>query len=200
MCVDCRWLLIFDNVEAWNTISTFWPLNMKRQGSIILTTQKSGAVQLTRSFDVFPVGSLSPDEGAILLLKYTNLDNHDETQSAAAAKISQLVGGLPLALTTVGGYCGRSQYTLVELLHNLQSSLSIWSCSGTSVDWAYEKTLQTVFDTALEELPRDARDLLEMLAFLNPDSIPEKMLMPPDGSNILHDLIQVKQERQALLA
>lgn len=41
----------------------------------------------------------------------------------------------------------------------------------------YDKTLQTVWDFALQQLAPDLLELLRTLAFLHPDSIPEMMLV-----------------------
>lgn len=55
----------------------------------------------------------------------------------------------------------------------------------------YERTLQTVCDVALSELSDDAENLLEILAFLNPDEIPEAMVV--DGCKE-QSLISLKLE------
>ncbi|KAL8874005.1 MAG: hypothetical protein Q9174_000601 [Haloplaca sp. 1 TL-2023] len=54
--------------------------------------------------------------------------------------------------------------------------------------WTYDKTPSTVFDLAFSRLSEDAKVLLYLLAFLNPDGVPETMLSiqgPDEGLAVL---------------
>lgn len=87
------------------------------------------------------------------------------------------MGGSPLALATVGGYVGPpSNYSLTDFLKDFNKKSHFWNCEDVSTVRAYERSLATVFDIALDELDDDARKLLEVLAFLDPDGVPEDIL------------------------
>ena len=87
------------------------------------------------------------------------------------------MGGSPLALAKVGGYVGPpSNYSLTHFLKDFNKKSLFWNCEDVSIVRAYERSLATVFDIALDELDDNARKLLEVLAFLNPDGVPEDIL------------------------
>lgn len=81
------------------------------------------------------------------------------------------MGGLPLAITTIGGHIKQTGLTLSEFLRELKESNNSWSSSGEFFVENYEKTLRTVFDIVLKKLKSGAQSLLHILAFLNPDCI-----------------------------
>jgi hypothetical protein len=53
----------------------------------------------------------------------------------------------------------------------------LWNGESNTFSWQYERILRTVCDVALFELPENVVSLLEILAFLNPDEIPETVLL-----------------------
>lgn len=91
-----------------------------------------------------------------------------------ARKISEAVGGLPLAIAAVAGYVAR--FPLDKFLSSFQESSKFWAAEKRPVLGQYDQTLNTVFNIALGDLEIDSRKLLDILAFLNPDKIPEGIL------------------------
>ncbi|KAK7428465.1 hypothetical protein QQZ08_005084 [Neonectria magnoliae] len=68
--------------------------------------------------------------------------------------------------------------------------------SRTSTTQQYDRTLNTVWDLAFSVLGDEARSLMDVLAMLNPDSIPEDMLL----SETKRDPIEFDQIRIELLS
>jgi len=166
------WLLIFDNVVDAKHITPYFPHG---NGSIIITTQsKTGMNMAPSKVEVKPFG---PDDGAHLLQKY--LDS-STVSFEDARELSKLVGGLPLSIAHIAGFLVESGATLKEfkdIFHRRDGSV-VWRGSG-SATYSYEKSLETAFDIALEALTEKdpfGRDLLDIMAFLDPDSIQEKMV------------------------
>ncbi|KAL8897522.1 MAG: hypothetical protein Q9207_007174 [Kuettlingeria erythrocarpa] len=108
----------------------------------------------------------------------------DEAEADLARETSAIVGGLPLAIATIGGYIKESESFIVEFLQIMKRSSNAWEDTQHIKMQHYEKTSGIVFDIALKELskyPKD-RKLVDILAFLNPDSIPEGILIAPHNS------------------
>jgi hypothetical protein len=135
--------------------------------------------------------SLNAPTASGVLFKYLERDAKDEAEHEAAYQICNMIGGLPLAIATSAGYITVSKQTLPEFVGHLKRSNKLWAAKDRVASVQdYDKTLGTVFDIALEELSGNARVLLDLLAFLNPDSIPEEMLLTnhrDDSLNFLSD-------------
>ncbi|MCJ1398272.1 hypothetical protein MMC11_001469 [Xylographa trunciseda] len=177
-----QWLLVFDNVEDIRDLETYLPVETKSRGSVIVTTQRPRSRQITRDFHNIELNSFDDEWGARLLFKYLERDPADEIEESLAREISQIVGGLPLAIATIGGYINESESSVKEFLHIMKRSSHAWTDSQHTKTKHYERTLGTVFDIALKELPEGPRILINILAFLNPDSIPEDILLAPQDT------------------
>lgn len=174
--IDKNWLLIFDNLEDAKLVETYLPVNLSGSGSIIITTQKAHMSPLTNEFYKISLQPLLTSVGSTLLFKTIERGATDEQEEGTAHEISRWVGGLPLAIVTIGAYIKCSLSTPGEILASLQRSSQVWASSGEGSVRNYEKTLATVFDLALSELSDDSKHLIHLMAFLNPDNIPEDML------------------------
>ena len=188
MILDLRWLLVFDNVDDFKYLAEYIPRNPVSQSAVIVTTQLRFFKRFSDVFLDLPLESLDAAAGFGLLFETLGKDRcaRDEKEEDTVYEILNIVGGLPLAITTIGGHVSQSGSTLSEFLKHLKQSNSIWAISGKSFVENYENTLRTVFDIALRELPSDnARSFLHILAFLNPDHIPEEMFLSYKGNDLL---------------
>ncbi len=186
--------MIFDNVEKAQDIRDYIPKKASC-GAIIITTQLPNLAKVTRNPIKMALPSLEPSEGAELLLKSfdKSLSEATEEDRRTAQKISEFVGGLPLALTTSGGYMSQSILSLDQFFTSLGQSDAVWAeaSSPGAVDAGdYDKTLATVFDLALSRLSSGAKSLLNILAFFNADLIPEEMLLAQHRDKSLQDLLR----------
>ena len=146
----------------------------------MVTTQIPNFDQITLVSLTLPLLSLSRTEGTRLLFRTLGREPKDEEEEDTASEISDFVGHLPLALTTIGGYITATMTTISEFLANLMASNAIWeetSGPGYADERTHSKNLGTVFDIALNDLSKDAQTLLNIFAFLNADKIPEEMLL-----------------------
>ncbi|KAH9214614.1 hypothetical protein DL95DRAFT_523757 [Leptodontidium sp. 2 PMI_412] len=172
-----NWLLIFDNVNSWKDIATYMPNNMRTRGSILITTQIPDLSQCTAIFTNIAVAPLTVVEATSLLMQLLGRKEPLLENKAIAEKIVQALGGYPLSIATVGGYILQSNCSLGEYFERFNKSSVLWKGDSNTFTWQYEKTLQNVCDVALSELPATALELLEILAFLNPDETPEAMIV-----------------------
>ena len=173
-------------MEDINDLNPYLPTDSKIQGSVLITTQKPDFFPVTDIFQIVNVKSFSRDDGCDLLFRCIQRDPIDDKESESAKQLSDLLDGLPLALATIGGYINQTVSTVPEFLENLKRSSNAWEASAIGPAIQYEKTLKTVFEIAFGELPDNARSLLNILAFLNPDSIPEELFISNIGSSVLN--------------
>ena len=142
-----------------------------------MTTQKINLPTVTAKFYKNDIPSLDPENGAKLLFKYIRRQPIDEAEKDIAEGLSYLVEGLPLTLTTFGGYMYGSSSSMQERSDNLHSWSKMWAVSAKDTLSQYDKTLESAFQIALDKIPINARGRVNMLAFLSPDSIPEDLFV-----------------------
>lgn len=182
---DTDWLLIFDNVIDWSSIKSYWPACP--HGAVIVTTQNQNLKHCS-TFSI-QLDAMTEEDGASLLMKY--LDHGDEQSKSYirdienAKTISRELEGLPIAIAHVAGYVDQSRRSFsyfLELFRERRKASVVWSMdSRNSTTQQYERTLDAVWDIALSALGSEARSLLDVLAMLNPDSIPEGMMLNEGG-------------------
>lgn len=175
---DQNWLLIFDNLEDARLVESYLPENLSGCGSTIITTQKAhmSSIMSANEFHKIALQPLSSDSGSELLLKF--LDDRPtvtEEDQETAHEISKWVGGLPLAIVTIGGYIRVTRRKVSQIFGYLMRSSRVWADSGENGVKNYKKTLATVFSLALAELNTNSRHLIDLLAFMNPDHTPEEL-------------------------
>jgi hypothetical protein len=180
-----RWLLIFDNVDEWLDLKNFLPKNFSETSdSILITTQRVDLIQMSKwpKVSQITLDGLSLDESRRLLLKYTQpgldpTDIRSHAEFKLAGDIAKLAERLPLALSLIAGYIlvsGCSLTDFVELWNERRRNMQrMGAIPSSSIDAA----LETAWDLGLREVPVDARDLLNILAFLDSDNIQREMLV-----------------------
>jgi hypothetical protein len=124
---------------------------------------------------------MEPKEGRSLIQRYLK---RGASEQAEADALSRDLGGLPLAIAHFAGYVAKSQCTIQQILDSYRQrykSSQIWDVQISASTSEYGHTLATVWDLAWRRLSSDSVKLIELIAFLNPDSIPEEMFIG-DGS------------------
>lgn len=207
-----NWLLIMDNTNDLEMIADFLP--MQGTGDVLLTTQLQALGTVAQNIEV---EKMVRDEGVEFLLRRTKIISANasleqamnEESQVQAAEIVAALDGLPLALDQAGAYieetrCGLSQYLKLygsrrkELLlrrgrfpiDHPASVVATWSLSFQQV----------------EQESLAAADLLRLFAFLDPETIPEEIIMlgaPELGSAlaaVADDPLQVDAMIELLLS
>lgn len=174
--------MVYDNVESIDDIVVYLPQTVRSKSAMIITTQKTEFFPFTENFTTIQIKDLTRDQGADLLYTCLRRGSASQDEREYARKISDLLGGLPLALTTIAGYMFQTKDSIPDFFDYLQTSCNAWTASAIGPAKHYEKTLATVFKVALKELPSDARTLIDILAFLNPDHIPERLFIDRLGN------------------
>jgi serine/threonine protein kinase len=162
-----NWLVIFDNASNPDSIRSFLPRTT--MGHMLVTSRHQSWRELGVSV---AVDEMDPEEAVEFLLRRTG-----ETDRAAAARLAEDLGRLPLALEGAAAYMettGRSLKTYLPLLRDQQRVLL---AGPRAAD--YPATLGGAWEISfrhLEEETQEAADLLRLCAFLAPDDIPFELL------------------------
>lgn len=180
-----HWLLIFDNVENWQVLEDFLPDEIK--GQVLLTTRSESAGVF--AFHNIPVEPLDNRFGAELLLhraKILPLENALEQATLTDAADARLhvnnVGGLALALDQAGAYIEETGILLAAYLELYQQNRHKLLNQRGAVQSRSQHpesvvvTLGISTAKACEQHPL-AADLLDFCAFLQPEDMPEEILL-----------------------
>jgi tetratricopeptide (TPR) repeat protein len=177
-----HWLLILDNVDNLDMLADFLPVHSS--GDVLITTRLQALGMLAQSIEVEKMGL---DEGVMFLLRRTKLlatgaglDQSTQENLAQAVEIVTALDGLPLALDQAGAYieethCSLSHYldlygtSRKELLRR-RGRFPVDHPDSVAITWSI--SFQKVEHESLA-----AADLLHLLAFLDPEAIPEEIII-----------------------
>ena len=170
---EADWLIIFDNADDPYILTDYWP---QGSGSVLITSRDPIAKTLfsvqSSGIDLNP---LSDEDGASLLGTLTNTRGGEG--ESVAKKISQALGGLPLAILQMASIIRRQQLDLAEFLDLYLDNTEHLDLHGKRFDSGirnYPYNISTVW--AFERLSVEARALLELISFFDPDAFQEDIL------------------------
>ncbi len=182
------WLLIFDNADDLTLIRDALPATY--EGHILLTTRAQAMGRLARRFDI---EVMDEETGALFVLRRSGhipshgvLNDADESERAVAMELVRELGGLPLALDQAGAYMEESPCSIVEYLQLYkQERLTLLARRGGIVNDHPAPVTATwsISFAEVEGAQPAAADLLRVCAFLDPDAIPEELVV--DGATEL---------------
>ncbi|KAF2270743.1 hypothetical protein CC78DRAFT_564062 [Lojkania enalia] len=187
------WLLIFDNADNLEILRHAWPTN--GEGSVLITTRDASAVHspASKGFHIQPFDDV---DGSEVLLNLVGLDSASAQNREKAIAITKALGGLPLALTQIGGF-------IVQRRLPLQNFLPLYERNAAKIDARkagisdYEHTLSTVWEMSMKRLEGNAYTLFSMLPYFQPDGIDE-MLLVQGSSGVDHPAYEFLQDEMDL--
>lgn len=169
------WLLILDNSDDLDALyDDFWPHTGK--GSVLMTSRnpvsKDTIYLHTRCIDLQP---FALNDAASLLRSLSEREFEDESLESCK-EISEALGGLPLAITQMGGIIRRRRLSLKEfLIYYHEDAAKLHRVRVPGSDSQYKQTVSSVW--MLEALSKSAIALLRVISFLDPDRIQESVLL-----------------------
>ncbi|MGH2497347.1 MAG: tetratricopeptide repeat protein [Ktedonobacteraceae bacterium] len=204
------WLLILDNIDKPEMIVDFLPV--QAAGDVLFTTRLQALGTFAQGIEVEKMGL---DESVKFLLHRTkvlspgsSLEQAPQENKLQAAEVFAALDGLPLALDQAGAYieethCGLSQYlnlfaTRRKALLLRRGRYPINHPDSVAATWSLS------FQQVEQECP-EAVDLLNLFAFLNPESIPEEVIalgaaeLGPTLETVASDPLQVNSIIELLL-
>jgi hypothetical protein len=157
-----RWLLIYDNAENPQTLTSYLPGG---RGQVLITSRNPQWHELATAV---PVDLFDPDESVTLLLHRV-----PRLSASDAARIAEAVDNLPLAVAQAAAYLhetGLPADEYLRLLHTRAAELL-----AEEAPTGYSVSLAASWHMAFDRLPDDdpaALQLLTLCAHLAPEPIP----------------------------
>ncbi|HPO13060.1 MAG TPA: toll/interleukin-1 receptor domain-containing protein, partial [Candidatus Hydrogenedentes bacterium] len=185
------WLLILDNVDAEAAAAAVLPLLPRlNNGCVLITTRRAHWSPAVKRHEL---DILAIKDAAAYLLERTE---HDRAKSPEdqqrAEELAKKLDGLPLALELAAAYIASRHWSFDRYLQ-------IWETERESVlEWhdtlqtEYPFSLAFAWQTSFDQLPPQARFLLNICAFLAPDPIPEFLFESQE--DLLQKALDVVQE------
>ena len=178
------WLLILDSIEDKDVEKIYNFLLQECRGDILLTTRTQ--IVEENVVNLFLIDPMDKEEGIALILQRANIlkakepiTRASEQDQIEAGAIVNEMGGLPLALEQAGAYiketgCGLAGY-LDSYRKHRPELLKQWG-KGPDHPEFVAKAWSLSFHKVRQE-NKAAADLLRFFSFLNPDAIPEEMII-----------------------
>jgi transcriptional regulator with XRE-family HTH domain/Tfp pilus assembly protein PilF len=197
-----NWLLVFDNVDenpddeenieaTEKDIRIDHLLSLLKEGHILLTTRVQSVANLAQNFQLEEMQS---EEGAQLLLLRSNqlsspdiLKVVDSVDRKEALALSQLLGGLPLALEQARAYieatgCGLAGYR--RLFEEFRKEILQSVIKGSRLNREYQDSVATTWLISFRRVEQQfavASDLLRLCAYFAPEAIPDAIVLKGAG-------------------
>ncbi|QSZ35172.1 hypothetical protein DSL72_008039 [Monilinia vaccinii-corymbosi] len=166
----CSWLLIFDNADDLGVLAKGWP--GAASGSILITTRDSGT-GLHPASNGLHIPSLDPDQSIVAFAKILGHEFEDAKSLEMASEVTQILGGLPLALNQIGSYIRQRRLSLEDFLKQYKKHQKRIHAQKVSA-FDYSDTIATIWSLSLEKLPENSTALLRLISFFDPDEISEE--------------------------
>ena len=186
---EATWLLVFDNADDPMILADYWP---QGSGSVLITSRDPLAkCMFTGRTSGLDLGPLTKQDGLSLFNHLTN--RTDESEANTAKRISDALGGVPLAISQMAGIIRGHELTLSEFLElytDHEEHANLYKTKFDADLIPYPHSLSTVW--AFEKLKPLARQLLEIISFLDPDFIGEDLLIEASAV-LLSDSAQLKK-------
>jgi tetratricopeptide (TPR) repeat protein len=169
------WLMILDNVDDHAAVAEVAKLMPRLKGGhIVITARASNFPANVRKLEV---STLDENAAAQFLLNRTDADRIKSKDDAALARtLARELGGLALGLEQAGAHIATDRIGFARYL-------KLWSESREkALAWAdatvtgSDRTLATTWATSVARLSPESRRLLDRLAFLAPDPVPDSLL------------------------
>lgn len=170
---------MFDNADRINLLEPFWPASSV--GHILLTSRNPAASR-GRVQKGYELPRMSSGEAVNLFLNQLShgghpVDTKDELETIE--KITVALGCLPLAVVQVAAFTlatGSELSTTLQFLEDRRTQTELLLSDDFCHDGFYGIPAGAAWDLSISALTEDSKDLLSLLCFLDPDSIPTTLL------------------------
>ncbi len=171
------WLMIVDNVDDPAAVAAVDKLLARLSGGKVVVTGRAG--NFPASLRKLELGVLdTPASVAFLLERTEDYRAHSPEDAKLAQELAGELGGLALGLEQAGAYIateriGFARY--LKLWREKRATVLGWF-DKTLMSYDHDTGLAATWATSVDRLTPDARRLLERLAFLAPEPIPDSLL------------------------
>lgn len=192
-----RWLLILDNVDSEDAARAVEALLPRLAGGHVLITSR--LANWSASVTVQALDVLSQDDAAAYLLARTQAMRRARADDAASARLlAEELGGLALALEQAAAYINQRRLELSAYLAQWRAQRDKILAWVDTRPMQYPHSVAATWQTSLDQLGASARCLLQRLAWLATQPIPESLLATPvpgdtpDDADAFDDLAELE--------
>jgi tetratricopeptide (TPR) repeat protein len=172
------WLLILDNVDTRDAMAEVEQLLGRLAcGHVVITSRLSN---FSAHVEPLELDVLTTDAAVAFLLERTKGRRRAGADDESMAReLAGELGGLALMLEQAGAYIAKHRLTFGQYLDQWRSN------RDKVLDWydhtitGYERRIATTWQTSVAQLTKPGRRLLERLAWLAPEKVPEFLLDVP---------------------
>jgi tetratricopeptide (TPR) repeat protein len=172
------WLLILDNVDTEAAAQAVEALLPQLAGGHVLITSR--LTNWSGGIEALPLDVLPTPAAVDFILARTDTRRRKQAEDAAHAHtLAQELGYLALALEQASAYIALRRLTLADYLvqwRGQRDKVLAWFDPRLM---HYPKSVAVTWQTSFDELSEPARRLLQRLAWLAPEPVPESLLDVP---------------------
>ena len=185
------WLLILDNVDSRPAAAAVRTLLPQLMGGHVLITSR--LKNWSASIPSLPVELLSPEASVDFLLTRTQTGRRTQADDLGqASDLALELGFLALALEQAGAYIVTLTLSLGQYRERWQRQRESVLAWYDSEQMDYPRSVAITWQTSFDQLGASARRLLQRLAWLAPEPIPEWLLDVPvpgaDATGVDHPI------------
>ena len=169
------WLLILDNVDSEAAAQAAESLLPQLPGGHVLITSRLS--NWSGSVEALPLDVLDTPDAVDFLLARTDAKRRKQADDAEQAGILAVeLDGLALALEQASAYIAQRRLSLTGYLAEWRGQRDKVLAWYNERLMQYPKSVAVTWQTAVDQLSEAGRRLLQRLAWLAPDPIPESLL------------------------
>jgi tetratricopeptide (TPR) repeat protein len=183
------WFLILDNVDSKPALAEAEKLLSGLAGGHVVVTSR--LANFSANFRPLELDVLAVEDAAAFLLARTmgrrRVAFDDEAQ---ARVVAQELGGLALALEQAAALIGKRRLTFAQYLEQWRSKRDEVLAWFDETMTGYPRAVAVTWQTSVAQLSEGGRRLLERLAWLAPEKVPESLIdvpIPGTDAENLHD-------------
>jgi tetratricopeptide (TPR) repeat protein len=169
------WFLILDNVDTVPALAEVEHLLSELAGGHVVVTSR--LADFSGNFQPLDLDVLAPEDATSFLLARTEGRRRSEPDDALnACEVARELGQLALALEQAAAFIAKRRLTFAQYLDRWRSNrdevLSWFDATVTG----YTRSVAVTWQTSVAQLNEDGRRLLDRLAWLAPEKVPESLL------------------------
>lgn len=174
---DCKWLVIYDNVEDDKLLMPYWP--EASHGKAIITTRNHNLVYkfATSGLEIPSWDAKTGSEFLLFLLK-GNIGRDIQAESTSAAELAEKLSGHALGISHMAGLIQRRFWSITEFMR-------IYLKDPRRL---HKTELQAVWDISFSTLEKDSRIFLGAASFLVSDNMAQELFEIKEDHNLPEDL------------
>lgn len=174
---DCKWLVVYDNVEDDNLLEPYWPESS--HGTAIITTRNHNLVYkfATSGLEITSWDAKTGSEFLLFLLK-DNIGHDLQSERLSAIDLAEKLGGHALGISHMAGLIQQKSWSITEFMRfYLKDPKRL-----------HKSELQAVWDESFGTLERNSRAFLGVASFLVPDNTAQDLFENRQGHDLPDDL------------